>query len=97
MLDKQQHSIIARPKPTYIQVHVEGQMPKYRKPKDIINITLTINKPKAKKIATLVLMDVLDYIVCDAKEIFDFYNMRQERTIIDEITYDEDYLIRYFL
>ena len=64
-------------------------MPKYRKPKDIINITLTINKPKAKKIATLVLMNEFDYIVREAREIFEFYNMSHEYPVTDEISYNE--------
>ena len=31
-----------------------------------------INNSRAKKIATLVLMNEFDYIVCEAREIFDF-------------------------
>ena len=48
-----------------------------------------INNPKAKKLATLILMNEFDYIVREAREIFDFYNMSQEHPVIDEILYDE--------
>jgi hypothetical protein len=54
-----------------------------------------INNPKAKKIATLILMNEFDYIVREAREIFDFYNMSQENPVIDEILYNEEYMLRY--
>ena len=54
-----------------------------------------INNPKAKKIATLILMNEFDYIVREAIEMFDFYNVSHECPVIDEILYDEDYLRRY--
>ena len=48
-----------------------------------------INNPKAKKIATLVLMNEFDHIVREAREIFDFYGMNRENPVIDEILYIE--------
>ena len=40
-------------------------------------------------------MNEFDYIVREAREIFDFYNMSHENPVIDEILYDEDYVMRY--
>ena len=37
-----------------------------------------IKDPKAKKLATLILMNEFDYIVREAREIFDFYGMSHE-------------------
>jgi hypothetical protein len=54
-----------------------------------------INNPRAKKIASLIHMNEFDYIVQEAREIFDFYNMNHEHPVIDEILYDEDYLLRH--
>jgi hypothetical protein len=54
-----------------------------------------IKNPRAKKIATLVLMNEFDHIVREAREIFDFYGMNHEKPVIDEILYDRDYLLRY--
>ena len=54
-----------------------------------------IKNPKAKKIATLILMNEFDYIVREAREIFDFYNMSHEHPVIDEILYNEDYMLRF--
>ena len=53
-----------------------------------------IKNRKAKKIATLVLMNEFDYIVREAREIFDFYGMNPKKLVIDEILYDHDYLLR---
>ena len=54
-----------------------------------------INNPKAKRIATLILMNEFDYIVREAREIFVFYNMSHENPMINEILYNEFYLLRY--
>ena len=54
-----------------------------------------IHNPKAKKIATLVLMNEFDYIVREAREIFDFYGMNREKPMIDEILYNSDCLLRH--
>jgi hypothetical protein len=54
-----------------------------------------IKDPRAKKIATLVLMNEFDNIVREAREIFDFYGMNHEKLVIDEILYNNDYLLRY--
>ena len=40
-------------------------------------------------------MNEFDYIIREAREIFDFYGMNHEKPVIDEILYDEDYLLRY--
>ena len=40
-------------------------------------------------------MNEFDYIVREAREIFDFYNMSQEHPVIDEILYNEDYMLRF--
>ena len=42
-------------------------------------------------------MNEFDYIVWEAREIFDFYGMNREKTVIDEILYNSDYVIRHFL
>ena len=44
-----------------------------------------IKNPKAKKLATLVLMNEFDYIIRKAREIFDFYGMNHEKLVINEI------------
>jgi hypothetical protein len=54
-----------------------------------------IKDPKAKKLATLVLMNEFDHIVREAREIFDFYSMNRENSVIDEILYNNDYLLRF--
>ena len=41
-----------------------------------------IKDPKAKKLATLVLMNEFDYIIREAREIFDFYGMNREKPVI---------------
>ena len=51
----------------------------------------------AKKLATLVLMNEFDYIIQEAREIFDFYGMNCEKPVIDEILYNSDYALRHFL
>jgi hypothetical protein len=53
-----------------------------------------IKNQKAKKIATLVLMNEFDHIVQEAREIFDFYGMNPKKPVIEEILYDHDYLLR---
>ena len=56
-----------------------------------------IKDPKAKKIATLVLMNEFDYIIREAGAIFDFYGMNREKPVIDEILYNSDYALIHFL
>ena len=56
-----------------------------------------IKDPKAKKLATLVLMNEFDYIIREAREIFDFYGMNHEKPVIDEILYNSDYALRNLL
>ena len=56
-----------------------------------------INDPKAKKLATHILMNEFDYIVWEAREIFDFYGMSHEKPVIDETLYNSDYMLRHFL
>ena len=56
-----------------------------------------IKDPKAKKLATLVLMNEFDYIIRKAREIFDFYGMNREKPMIDEILYNSDYALRHLL
>ena len=51
----------------------------------------------AKKSANLVLMNEFDYIIREAREIFDFYGMNREKPVIDEILYNSDYALRHFL
>ena len=54
-----------------------------------------IKDPRAKKMATLILMHEFDYIVQQAREIFEHYNMSCEHHVIDEILYNEEYMLRY--
>ena len=54
-----------------------------------------IKNPRAKKLATLVLMNEFDYIIREAREIFDFYGMNREKPVIDEILYNSDYALRH--
>ena len=42
-------------------------------------------------------MNEFDHIVREAREIFDFYGMNREKPVIDEILYNNDYLLRYLL
>src|SRR6266496_5405806 len=56
-----------------------------------------IKNPRAKKLATLVLMNEFDYIIREAREIFDFYGMNHEKPLIDEILYNSGYALRHFL
>ena len=56
-----------------------------------------IKDSRAKKIATLVLMNEFDYIIREAREIFDFYGMNRENPVIDEILYNSDYALRHLL
>ena len=55
-----------------------------------------IKNPKAKKLATLVLINEFDYIIREAREIFDFYGTNREKPVIDEILYN-DYVLRHLL
>ena len=55
-----------------------------------------IKNPRAKKLATLVLMNEFDYIIQEAREIFDFYGMNHEKPVIDEILYNSDYAFKTF-
>ena len=50
---------------------------------------------RAKKIATLVLMNEFDYIVWEAREIFDFYGVNHEKLVKDEILCNSEYLLRH--
>ena len=45
--------------------------------------------PKAKNIATIILMREFDFIIKEAREIFAFYNMNFEHPRIEEILYDK--------
>ena len=56
-----------------------------------------IKNPRAKKLATLVLVNEFDYIIREAREIFDFYGMNRENPVIDEILYNSDYALRHLL
>ena len=56
-----------------------------------------IKNPRAKKLATRVLMNEFDYIIREAREIFDFYGMNREKPVIDEILCNSDYALRHFL
>ena len=56
-----------------------------------------IKDPKAREFATLVLMNEFDYIIREAREIFDFYGMNREKPVIDEIIYTRDYALRHLL
>ena len=56
-----------------------------------------LKDPKAKRLATLVLMIEFDYIIREAREIFDFYGMNREKPVIDEILYNSDYALRHLL
>ena len=56
-----------------------------------------IKNPRAKKLATLVLMNEFEYIIREAREIFDFYGMNHEKPVIDEIIYNSDYALRHLL
>ena len=42
-------------------------------------------------------MNEFDYIIREAREIFDFYGMNREKPMIDEIIYNSDYALRHFL
>ena len=56
-----------------------------------------IKNLKAKKLATLVPMNEFDYIIREAREIFDFNGMNREKPVIDEILYNNDYALRHLL
>ena len=42
-------------------------------------------------------MNEFDYIIREAREIFDFYVMNHEKPGIDEILYNSDYVLRHLL
>ena len=42
-------------------------------------------------------MNEFDYIIWEAREIFDFYGMNREKPVIDEILYNSDYVLRHLL
>ena len=42
-------------------------------------------------------MNEFDYIIREAREIFDFYGMNREKPMIDEIIYNSDYALRHLL
>ena len=42
-------------------------------------------------------MNEFDYIIREAREIFDFYGMNREKPVIDEIIYNSDYALRHLL
>ena len=42
-------------------------------------------------------MNEFDYIIREAREIFDFYGMNREKPVIDEILYNSDYALDIFL
>ena len=42
-------------------------------------------------------MNEFDYIIREAREIFDFYGMNREKRVINEILYNSDYMLRHFL
>ena len=56
-----------------------------------------IKNPRAKKLATLALINEFDYIIWEAREIFDFYGMNREKPVLDEILYNSDYALRHLL
>ena len=42
-------------------------------------------------------MNEFDYIIREAREIFDFYGMNRKKPVIDEIIYNSDYALRHLL
>ena len=42
-------------------------------------------------------MNEFDYIIREAREIFDFYGMNREKPVIDEILYNSDYALRHLI
>ena len=42
-------------------------------------------------------MNEFDYIIREAREIFDFYGMNREKPVIDEIHNNSDYALRHLL
>ena len=42
-------------------------------------------------------MNEFDYIIREAREIFDFYGMNREKPVMDGIIYNCDYALRHFL
>ena len=58
--------------------------------KDFFELPVMKN-PRAKKLATLILMNEFDYIIREAREIFDFYGMNRENPMIEETLYNSDY------
>ena len=56
-----------------------------------------IKNPRAKKFATLVLINEFDYVIREAREIFEFYGLNRENPMIDEILYNSDYALWHLL
>jgi hypothetical protein len=52
---------------------------------------------KAKSLATRILMNEFDYIIREAREIFDFYGVNHEKLVINEILYNSEYMLRHLL
>ena len=42
-------------------------------------------------------MNEFDYVIREAREIFDFYGLNREKPVIDEILYNSDYALRHLL
>src|SRR3989337_2167577 len=42
-------------------------------------------------------MNEFDHVIREAREIFDFYGMNREKSVIDEILYNSDYVLRHLL
>ena len=53
-----------------------------------------IHNPRAKKIATIILMHEFDYIIREASDIFSFYKIDFEHPAIEEILHDKDTIRR---
>jgi hypothetical protein len=53
-----------------------------------------IHDPRAKKIATIILMHEFDYIIREARGIFSFYKINFEHPPIEEILHDKDTIRR---
>jgi hypothetical protein len=51
----------------------------------------------AKSLATHILMNEFDYIIREAREIFDFYGVNREKPVINEILYNSDYMLRHLV
>ena len=49
-----------------------------------------IRDPNAKKLATIVLINEFDFIIEEAREIFNYYGINRECPPIEEVLYDQD-------